>query len=368
MPDFQFSPKHKRNIYRILPFGFFWAAFGIIYSLIEKGVLGNLDYFPSTGNSYDFFSAIVITSILAAIMGWIIGAAEIFFLNKYFSQRSFGTKIIIKTFLYLIAICIFLVILTFTINSSRLDLPFYNPMVVTSVLSFFQNFVFWSAVIYMGAIINITLFILEVSDNLGQGVLMNFLLGKYHKPRSEERIFMFLDMKSSTNIAEKLGHEKYFKLLNYYYADITEAIIQTSGEIYQYVGDEIIVSWKLKKGLKNNNCLGCFFIIKEIFNNASEKYITQFGLVPGFKAGLHYGKVTTGEIGVVKKEIVFTGDVLNTAARIQTACNAYEVDILVSNDLIAKLKTVGEYILTEIGECELRGKDEKVKLQTIQKS
>jgi adenylate cyclase len=73
-----------------------------------------------------------------------------------------------------------------------------------------------------------------------------------------------------------------------------------------------------------------------------------------------------GEIGVIQKEIIFTGDVLNTTARIQSVCNSYDVDILVSNDLITKLNTEEEYILTEIGECELRGKDEKVKLQTIQ--
>jgi adenylate cyclase len=365
MHTFQISPKHKRNIYRILPFGFFWAAFGIVYSLLEKGLLGNLDYYPSTGNSYDFAGAIIATPIASAIMGWILGTAEILFLNRYFSQRSFGAKIIIKTFLYLISICLFLITLTFITNGLRMGLPFYDPLVVKSVFTFFYNFAFWSVVIYMGAIINITLFISEVSDNLGQGVLMNFLVGKYHKPREEERIFMFLDMKSSTTIAEKLGHVEYYKLLNEYYADITEAVVQTSGEIYQYVGDEIVVSWQIKHGLKNNNCLRCFFLIKQIFESVSEKYIREFGLVPGFKAGLHYGKVTTGEIGVVKKEIIFTGDVLNTTARIQSTCKNYDVDVLVSDDLIARLKTEDDYTLTEIGECELRGRDEKVKLQTV---
>jgi adenylate cyclase len=56
---------------------------------------------------------------------------------------------------------------------------------------------------------------------------------------------------------------------------------------------------------------------------------------------------------------------LNTTARIQSLCNAHEVDILVSNDLFSKLKTGDEYALKEIGECELRGKDKKVKLVTI---
>jgi adenylate cyclase len=121
----------------------------------------------------------------------------------------------------------------------------------------------------------------------------------------------------------------------------------------------------MEKGLQNNNCLRCFFLIDQIFETVSEKYMKKFGLVPGFKAGLHYGKVTTGEIGVVKKEIIFTGDVLNTTSRIQNACKIYNEDILVSDDLIAKLKPEDEYSLSEMGEHELRGKDEKVNLQTV---
>jgi len=45
----------------------------------------------------------------------------------------------------------------------------------------------------------------------------------------------------------------------------------------------------------------------------------------------------------------------------------YEVDILVSDNLIANLELEGNYLLTDIGECELRGKNEKVKLQTVKK-
>ena len=73
---------------------------------------------------------------------------------------------------------------------------------------------------------------------------------------------MFLDMKSSTTIAESLGHVKYFEMLKEYYSDLSDPIIKYSGEIYQYVGDEIVVSWKLKNGLQNNNCIQCFFAMK----------------------------------------------------------------------------------------------------------
>jgi adenylate cyclase len=361
------SAKHKRTIRKIIPFGVTWFVSGIVYSLVAKGILGNINYYPSTGNPYDFSSSIVVTSAAALFMGLTMGAIEVSFLHKLFWKKLFWKKMVLKTTIYIVAIIFFLVSLADISNSIVLKLSVIDPAVIKTVLHFANNFSFWSLIIFIGPIICMSLLFSEISDHIGQGVLSNFFTGTYHTSIAEERIFMFLDMKSSTTIAEKLVHVNYFKLLNLYYADMTEAILLSAGEIYQYVGDEIIVSWSLKNGLRNNNCLRLFFSIKEKFERHSAKYIKNFGLVPSFKAGLHCGNVTTGEIGVVKKDIIFTGDVLNTTARIESLCNEYDVDILISDELFAQLKIKKEYHIKEIGVCTLRGKDEKVKLFTVWK-
>ena len=48
-------------------------------------------------------------------------------------------------------------------------------------------------------------FMFEVNRLLGQNVLLNFITGRYHKPRLEERILLFIDMEGSTGLAERLG-------------------------------------------------------------------------------------------------------------------------------------------------------------------
>jgi adenylate cyclase len=364
MRHFQLSPIQKRNFGKILSIGMLWFVFGLIYIFLERGILGNLKYYPSTGNPYQFTSSIFTTSSGSLLMGLIVGAIEVLYLNKKFSKTAIGVKILLKTIIYLFTLCTLLIAVTFLGNSFLMGISPIDAAVYETVARFYVSFAFWSVVIYMGTILIVGLFLFEVSDNLGQGVLKNFLLGKYHKPREEERIFMFLDMKASTTIAEKLGHVRYFELLNSYYADMTKTILQTSGEIYKYVGDEIIISWNLKPGLKNNNCLHCFFFLKRVFEKLSEKYIDEFGLKPEFKAGIHFGRVTTGELGVLKKEIAFNGDVLNTTARIQSLCNNYGVDNLISGNLIERLNLDSKFQTKEIGECELRGRDAKVKLYT----
>ncbi len=53
---------------------------------------------------------------------------------------------------------------------------------------------------------------------------------------------MFLDIKSSTTIAEQLGLENYYSLLNYFFHEISELVRSTKAEIYQYIGDEVVLT------------------------------------------------------------------------------------------------------------------------------
>jgi class 3 adenylate cyclase len=360
------SPKTKRNISRILPFGFIWLIFSFIYTQLEKGLLGDSAYYPATGNPYNFYSNLLITPKMAMVAGLLIGALEILYLNKAFSNKNFTKKIFYKTLIYLVVIFFFLVILTVLVNSLELDVSIFNKQVWSHVLVFIRIYAFFSVGLYIAITILVSQFYSEVSEKIGHGVLNNFFTGKYHTPKQEERIFMFLDMSSSTTIAEEFGHVKYFEMLKSYYADLSDAIVNHYGEIYQYVGDEIVVSWDPKRGLRDNNCIQCFFAMKRAIKKRKNKYINKFGLVPGFRAGFHIGKVTTGEIGVVKKEIIFTGDVLNTTSRIQGLCKTFNVDILISADLVKKLKPISHFQMKSLGESELRGREEKIELFTLQ--
>ena len=362
---------NARVLRKIIPFGVLWAVFGLLYIFIEKGLLGDATIYPSTGNPYSFKGAIITVPSFSLIMGFAFGAIEYLFLRNLFAKRSFLLKILFKSSLYLLFIFLFLVLLTLVGNSLALNLPVIHPQVLQSVLTFLGTLSFWSVVFYIGIMIDISLFVIEVTDHLGSQVVKNYLIGKYHQPIQEERVFLFLDMKSSTTIAEKLGHVRYFELLKAYYSAMSQAIIKNEGEVYQYVGDEIIISWELKHGIRNNHCLNCFFDIKAAFNAKSTWFQEQYGVVPSFRAGLHCGQVTTGEIGELKKDIMFSGDVLNTAARLQAGCKDFDVDYLVSKDLLNLLTPANEltsFDIQAMGEVALRGKEEKVTLFTVIKA
>ena len=280
-----------------------------------------------------------------------------------FQKLPFGSKIIIKAFVYLLIMMSVLFSVSFINNSLNLQKNLWEPEVIHSVGVFFKSFAFWSVMIYGVFITVFVQFFTEVSDSLGINQLKNFFIGTYHKPKEEERVFMFLDLKGSTAMAERLGHSLYFQLIRKFFADISDPIVNSWGEIYQYVGDEVVVSWPKKLGLKDSNCIKCFFQCRELVAANSEYYKVKFGIIPEFKAGIHIGKVAIGEIGVSKRDILFSGDVLNTTSRIQSMCNELGVDNLISQVLYDALDVSGtEFFAKEMCVCQLRGKNEEVKL------
>jgi len=200
---------------------------------------------------------------------------------------------------------------------------------------------------------------------MGRHVLWRFLLGKYIRPIEEERIFMFLDLKSSTTIAENIGHKKFYAFLNSFYHEISEPVLITKAEIYQYVGDEVVFTWKINDGITEANCIRIFFMIKDNIIKKRDWYLREYGTIPKFKAGLHFGRVMIGQIGEIKREIVYNGDVLNTTSRIQNLCNDYNQELLISRSLLIQLKIPDQYVQEYQGKVSIRGKKEEINLYAI---
>ena len=293
----------------------FTSLAGVVFQLIDE-------------NRFDH------NSILVGLpLGLVFGLFELFLFpgfHVHFQKWSFTRIFIFKTLLYTGIIYLITVTLAFIIGWTEGRNISELPVFLTSIEQ-------WVLVLYCLIIYSLLVFLLQINQLLGEGVLWKFILGKYHRPREEERIFMFLDMKSSTKIAEQLGHVRFYTLLNELFYEISMPVLYTKAEIYQYVGDEVVLTWELKEGLENSNCLKSFFLFRERLAVNAEHYLNDFGVKPEFKAGLHFGKVVSAQIGDLKKEIVYNGDVLNTTARIQDECNKYNRDCLVSGTLMNRL-------------------------------
>jgi adenylate cyclase len=297
-------------------------------------------------------------------LGLVFGLLELFLFPKAemrFRRWSFTKILLFKTFLY--TVVIYAVTITLVIIAGL-----FEGRKMSELPDFLASFEQLVLVVYCLVIYSLLVFFLQINHLLGEGILWKFIRGKYHKPREEERIFMFLDMKSSTTIAEQLGHVRFYTLLDELFHEISEPVLQTKAEIYQYVGDEVVLTWEMEHGLENSNCLKTFFLFQESLLRNGDNYFKNFGVKPVFKAGLHFGKVVSAQIGDLKREIVYNGDVLNTTARIQNECNKYQRDCLVSGTLMNRLKQINGFQWERIDTVLLRGKETEVELFSVERA
>lgn len=204
------------------------------------------------------------------------------------------------------------------------------------------------------------LFVLQMNRMIGANVLRYFVAGRYHRPTVEERIFLFLDLEGSTTLAERLGSDGYFELLRRFVDDLTDPIVAARGEIYPYAGDEVVVTWSLAEGVRAANCVRCFFWSQAAVAREAPRYTRDFGTVPRFRAGLHGGMVTAGELGDLRRQIVFVGDILNTAARLEEYAKRTGLDLVVSDSRLRRLELPPGVLARRCGELELRGKEAPV--------
>jgi len=203
---FKLSAIQRRNLRKVLPFSFFAMMGGFLFAIVEQGILGGSDIYPSTGNEYSFQVNIVVTLVAGFMICALVGFLETLFFNRLFKNSSFFVKVFVKSLIYVLVVVTIIAGLASLANAFQLGMPVYSPTVLLSIANFIFDFAFLSIIIYVGAILTVMLRLAELGDYLGQSVFRNFVFGKYHRPRQEERIFMFLDMRSSTAIAEKLGH------------------------------------------------------------------------------------------------------------------------------------------------------------------
>ena len=312
---------------------------------------------------YEILRTSIATGLIAGLIG---GSTMVFFWEKWLRSKAYSASLlyILGTFTVIFALVSSVGSLLF--HMQDLNVSIFHPAVLEAYWDDVTSLVQITVYIFWLSVVTLTLIGLQINDKYGPGVFGSFLLGKYFHPKREERIFMFLDLRGSTTIAEKLGESAYFNFLKDLFRDITPGILDSKGEIYQYVGDEVVISWKNTIGVAKANCIQCYLNIQQILAEKGNYYQSKYeGIIPEFKAGLHSGYVMVGEIGIVKREIAYSGDVLNTTARIQSKCNELGVNILLSKYLKQRLKLPASMDVIPMGELPLRGKQEAVMLYTL---
>ena len=358
----------KTHLNKIIFLVCYWTLASVFYVSFVAATLEGCSFI---GRPFDFSTSLAVAMLGTIFPSTAIASFEILYFSRLLRRKPFGIALIHKTSFYLISIFVFTSIAVLSSYSLILEKSLFHKEVIDSFLAYLNSTGLLMMMVFWGLAVMSGIFIIHINDYFGQGVLVNFLLGKYHHPKEEVRIFMFMDLKSSTSYAEEYGHIKYSNLIQDCFYDLTDIVRERCAKVYQYVGDEVILTWEIDKGIQNNNCVQAFFDFDRAIKKKKDYYANKYGLIPEFKAGLHYGDVIITEIGGAKEELAYHGDTVNTAARIQSVCNERKKKLIVSAELLSILNDTEldkKYCFESEGITYLKGKKHAVGIFSVEEN
>jgi adenylate cyclase len=273
-----------------------------------------------------------------------IGAIEIFLLRegssvKRLVQLPFIAVVLLKTAVYAAIVSLFIVGLPALAQAERLG--GHAGLV---------------AIGFSLAMTLVIVVVLQAASLLGRRTFLKLVLGRYRRPRAERRFFLFVDVVGSTAIAERLGAMQAHLFLAAVFSATAEAVAAARGEVYQYVGDEIVVTWTEGDGLHGARPLHCLMDMRAALAAAGPDFRARFGVDPELRAALHLGEVIAGEVGEHRRAIVYHGDVMNTASRLEQATRQLGCRFIASDAALAALGRPAGFAYRDLGELDLRGR------------
>ncbi|MGE0210920.1 MAG: adenylate/guanylate cyclase domain-containing protein [Parvibaculaceae bacterium] len=184
----------------------------------------------------------------------------------------------------------------------------------------------------------LVLFVLQMRQLIGRRTFFNLLLGRYIRPVKEERIFVLFDLADSTSIAQRLGDEQFHALLSSVFAVADRTVEDHGGEVHAYVGDALIATWPLDDEASNGSSAEAVFAVRDALAARTPEFERKFGVRPVLRAAMHGGPVVVGECGDSKRQITYLGDALNVTARIEGLAKELGAGVLMSADLLSRLR------------------------------
>ena len=195
---------------------------------------------------------------------------------------------------------------------------------------------------------------LRIIGFLGLHNVGALLTGRYQRPVLVRKAFLFVDLRDSTSIAEKLGALEARALIGKFVFDISKPISDHHGEVYVYTGDGLVAMWDWDRAVTDQNIVRAAEGIFQAVEREREAYRSRFGFVPALRIGAHGGDVVLSEQGDARRAIGVYGDGINIAARMEQAAKNRNEMALFSSDLVQPMQR-GDSPFEFLGEEPVKG-------------
>lgn len=170
-----------------------------------------------------------------------------------------------------------------------------------------------------------------------------------------EMSMLFIDIRGSTALSEKMSATEFRQLINRFYKSATKAIIDEDGLVEKLVGDEVAAFW-------GAGFAGPDYIKRTIKVAQNLLHIMEAQDIP-VGIGVHAGVAYFGAINTTEglSDISASGEEVNTAARL--ASKAAQGEIIISEQALTKAGMDNKGL--ESRRLELKGISEPVRVRVM---
>ncbi len=326
----------------------------ILALIATGGVVGGIVYvlFKGPVSAISLADGIAYGLLISLAIGGVGIALETGRVGLWLGGLSFTTNLVIRSVIYAAII---------------VPIQFFQlGTVLVGQTPVYSAETFWSATLYSAAFLAMMNLFLGIGNIIGPRAFLNFITGRYHAPVEENRFVLFVDIAGSTGLAERLGGIGIHRFLDRTFRLLTLSVVDYRGEVLNYIGDEVIVTWPENSGAVDCRPLRCFLAMRAALARASQQFEREFGAAPQIRGSLHFGPVIVGEIGDVKRAIVFNGDVMNTAARLEELSRGVDGGFLASRAAMQRFRSTPPFAVRDLGQLAIRGRADGIEVVGLQ--
>ncbi|MGK0289827.1 MAG: adenylate cyclase [bacterium] len=178
---------------------------------------------------------------------------------------------------------------------------------------------------------------------------------------------LFSDIRNFTPFVENNLSYDVVHILNRYFFQMGEAIIQSRGFIDKYMGDGIMAMFGLNCGSPEEACLDAVKAgiqmqenLKFLNQHLQEHFSVQFKI----GVGIHFGEVIVGEMGHPdSRQFTAIGDAVNLASRVESMTKKAGTDFLITHDVYEYVKS--QIKKGQVFQTSLKGKSGEYRLYEV---
>jgi adenylate cyclase len=193
----------------------YFSIIGIIAGTVIGFLLQNIDRIETAEPTFRGM-------FVGFFVGTTVGLCEEFLFLGKFRTKTYLFLLLFRILVYSFVFAFFELLVNagsnFLINGLTVNQSIYSAL--------FEEYYFRDLVIII-IIAAVIIALFQIKRLHRPGDLIKYVTGKYHRPEEIDKIFLFIDLKSSTTIAEKLGNLRYSEFLIDYYDDMTDAILMS---------------------------------------------------------------------------------------------------------------------------------------------